>query len=267
MRSLVLPLLLAAAQVPSDPAARPSGSRYGATKPVDLATLAATPEVYESDNVEVRGTLKVLVYPRFWTLEDGPHRALIIQGFGLDSSALTRFSGFRVEVRGVARKLTPHDPALDKQSYPDLPVRPKGQPGWPEATITVHALWDIEDQMGGNPKGERLAELMASGDLRPGTEVTLTGVFRGRNLFGDLPKDSQRRPDDWVLQDGAFAAWVTGKRPRGKGWALDPENRADARWRVEVTGKIEMAGEVPYIRASRVSLAGRADREEAAAPE
>jgi len=267
MRSLVLPLLLAAAQVPSDVAPRPTGSRYGSTKPVDLATLAATPEVFESDNVQVRGTLKVLVYPRYWTLEDEGARALVIAGHGIDPSSLTRLAGFRVEVRGVARKLSPHDPALDKQSYPDLPVRPKGQPGWPEATITAHAVWDIEDEAGGKPKGERLAELIRSGDVRPGTEVTVEGVFRGRNLFGDLPKDSQRGPDDWVIQDGAFSAWVTGKRPSGKGWSLDPGSRGDARWRVEVTGKVEVVGDVAYIRASRVALAGRADRDEGAAPE
>ena len=266
MRSLVLPLLLAA-QLPPQGVGRPTGGGYGPAKPVDLPTLSNRPEAYEGDNVEVRGTLKILVYPRYWTLEEESARALIIAGNGIDPSSLTRLGGFRVEVRGVARRLSPHDPALDKQSYPDLPGRPKGLPGWPEATITVHAVWDIEDQAGGNPKGERLAERIRSGDIRPGTEVTVTGVFRGRNLFGDLPKDSQRGPDDWVLQDGAFSAWVTGKRPRGKGWSLDPGNPADARWRLEVEGKIEMAGGVPFIRASRVSLAGRADREEAAAPE
>jgi hypothetical protein len=267
MRSIVLPLLFAAAQVPPDQVVRPTGSGYGSAKAVDLASLAFTPESYEGDNVQVRGTLKALVYPRYWTLEDGGGRALIIPGNGLDPSALTRFSGFEVEVRGVARTLSPYDPPADRQHFPDLPVRPRGQPGWPEATITVHAVFEVEGDAGGKPAGEGLAELVRSGAIRPGSSVTVTGVFRGRNLFGDLPKDSQRGPDDWVIQDGAFAAWVTGKRPNGKGWSLDPANRGDARWRVEVVGKIERVGEVAYIRASRVSLAGRADRGDAAARE
>jgi hypothetical protein len=267
MRSLVLPLLLAAAQLPPDEVARPTGGGYGSFKPVELATLAFTPEAFEGDNVEVRGTLKVLVYPRYWTIEDGGGRALVIPGNGLDPSALTRFSGFEVQVRGVARMLNPYDPDADKARFPDLPVRPRGQPGWPQATITVHAVFEVASNAGGRPPGEGLAELVRNGTLRPGTSVTVTGVFRGRNLFGDLPKDSQRGTDDWVIQDGVFSAWVTGKRPSGKGWSLDPASRGDARWRVEVTGKVEVVGEVAYIRASRVALAGHADRDEAAAPE
>jgi hypothetical protein len=266
MRTLVLPLLLAAAQVPPDEVVRPTGSGYGSTKPVELATLAFTPEAFEGDNVEVRGTLKVLVYPRYWTIEDGGGRALVIPGNGLDPSALTRFSGFEVEVRGVARMLNPYDPAADKARFPDLPERPRGQPGWPNATITVHAVFEVAGDAGGRPAGEGLAELVRSGAIRPGTPLTVTGVFRGRNLFGDLPKDSQRQPEDWVIRDGAFAAWVTGKRPSGKGFSLDPGSRGDARWRVEVVGKVEVVGDITYIRASRVSLAGRADRDEAAVP-
>jgi hypothetical protein len=267
MRSLVLPLLLAAAQLPPDQVVRPTGSGYGSAKPVELSALAFTPEAYQGDNVEVRGTLKVLVFNRYWTIEDGGARALVIPGHGLDPSALTRFTGFEVDVRGVARMLNPYDPAADKSQFPDLPLRPRGQPGWPEATITVHALFDRQGETGGRPAGDTLSELIRNGDLRSGTAVTVKGVFRGRNLFGDLPKDSQRKPEDWVIQDGAFAAWVTGKRPSGKGWSLDPASRGDARWRVEVEGKVEVVGEVTYIRASRVSLAGRADREEAASPE
>ncbi|MET0554654.1 MAG: hypothetical protein ABW221_16550 [Vicinamibacteria bacterium] len=267
MRSLALPLLLAAAQVPPDQLVRPAGSGYGPTKPVELSALAFTPEVYEGDNVEVRGTLKALVYPRYWTIEAGGARALVIPGNGVDAGALTRFTGFEVEMRGVARMLNPYDPQKDKQHYPDLPVRPRGLPGWPEATITVHALFEVDGDAGGRPVGETLAELIRNGDLRPGTSVTVSGVFRGRNLFGDLPKDSQRGADDWVLKDGAFAAWVTGRRPAGKGWSLDPASRGDARWRVEVVGKVEVVGDVAYVRASKVSLAGRADRDETAAPE
>jgi hypothetical protein len=132
----------------------------------------------------------------------------------------------------------------------------------------VHAVFDVDGDLSGKPaRGEGLAELVRSGGIRPGTEVTITGVFRGRNLFGDLPQGSERRPDDWVIQDGAFSAWVTGKRPSGKGWSLDPGSRGDARWRVEVVGKVEVVGDVTYIRASRVSLAGRADRSEGEGPE
>lgn len=269
MRSLALSAyaLLAALQMPPDEVVRPTGSGYGSTKPIELSALAFTPEVYQGDNVEVRGTLKTLVFNRYWTIEDEGARALVIPGFGLDADALTRFTGFRVGLRGVARMLNPYDPKNDKAHFPDLPPRPRGQPGWPEATITAHALFELDGDSGGRPAGDTLADLIGSGDLRPGTAVTITGVFRGRNLFDDLPKDSQRGADDWVLQDGAFSAWVTGKRPRGKGWSLDPASRGDARWRVEVSGKIDVVGGVAYLRASKVSLVGRAEEAGLGTPE
>jgi hypothetical protein len=48
--------------------------------------------------------------------------------------------------------------------------------------------------------------------------------------------------------------WVTGKKPRGKGWRLDPRLESDSRWWLEVEGSVEVAGGVVYIRAKRVSL-------------
>jgi hypothetical protein len=258
-------LLLGTLQPPDVELIRPTGAGYGSPKPVELATLAFTPEAYEGDNVEVRGTLKALVYPRYWTIEDGAARALVIPGKGIDAAALVRLAGFRVEARGVARMLSPYDPVADRKRFPDLPQRPRGQPGWPEATLTVHALFDVEDDAGGPAKKDTLADLVRDGSLSPGTSVTVAGAFRGRNLFGDLPQESRRAAEDWVVKDGAFAVWVTGKRPSGKGWSLDPANRLDARWRVEVVGKIEVVAGVAYLRASRVSLAGRAEPEEPAA--
>jgi hypothetical protein len=85
--------------------------------------------------------------------------------------------------------------------------------------------------------------------------VTVIGAFGGRNLFGDLPKGSQRTPNDWVLKQGTNAVWVTGKPPQGKGWRLDPDYRGDtAKW-LQVTGRVEAANGVTYLRASSVALA------------
>jgi len=80
--------------------------------------------------------------------------------------------------------------------------------------------------------------------------VTVTGVFRGANLFEDLPPESRRDESDWVLQDGPFSIWVTGKAPKGKGFALDPRSRSDCRYRLEATGKVSTANGFIYLRAS-----------------
>jgi hypothetical protein len=85
----------------------------------------------------------------------------------------------------------------------------------------------------------------------------LIGQFRGANLCHDLPGETRRNPADWVLLTSEGAVWVTGRRPAGRGFQLDPRHRGDtARW-LEVTGKIEMAGGARYLKASKVALLGR----------
>jgi hypothetical protein len=87
-----------------------------------------------------------------------------------------------------------------------------------------------------------------------GVNVRVVGLFRGRNLFGDLPADSQRNASDWVLKEDEQALWVTGKAPKGKGWSLDPAYKGDTvRW-LAVEGKIEVVNGVAYLRASKVIL-------------
>ena len=50
---------------------------------------------------------------------------------------------------------------------------------------------------------------------------------------------------------------MTGRPPKGKGFDLDPSNKADtSRW-LEVEGKLETMGDVAYLKASRVQLVAR----------
>ena len=51
--------------------------------------------------------------------------------------------------------------------------------------------------------------------------ITIVGRFRGANLFGDLPQAPGKSRWDFVLQSADGAVWVTGLRPRGKGFDLD----------------------------------------------
>jgi hypothetical protein len=95
--------------------------------------------------------------------------------------------------------------------------------------------------------------VLGGGELGKET-VEVVGQFRGANLFGDLPDGSQRKAGDWVIRSGDAAAWVTGKKPKGKGWALDPSSRGDCKWWLHVKGRAERRDGVVYIRAKKVSL-------------
>jgi hypothetical protein len=92
-------------------------------------------------------------------------------------------------------------------------------------------------------------------DRYEGREVRVSGRFKGRNLYGELPQALGKTKWDFVLQSAEGAVWVTGMRPKGKGFDLDPGARVDTgRW-LEVTGVVSMIGTMPYITASALQPA------------
>lgn len=91
-----------------------------------------------------------------------------------------------------------------------------------------------------------------------GRTILARGSFRGRNLFAEMPAESALTAEDWVLADGPFFVWITGKGPRGRGFALDPQSRADAVQRLEVEGRVDVKNGLVYVRAKDVRLIGRA---------
>ena len=110
------------------------------------------------------------------------------------------------------------------------------------------------ERAGAAPDALVLEELIAPDTPYAGQTVRVVGLFGGHNLFGDLPSGSARDPLDWVLRQPPHAIWVTGRKPEGKGWRLDPAYKGDGvRW-IEVTGRVEVRGGVSLLRASKVLL-------------
>lgn len=85
--------------------------------------------------------------------------------------------------------------------------------------------------------------------------VTLVGRFKGGNLYGDLPQAPGKSKWDFVLQSADAAVWVTGIRPRGRDFDLDPAARVDTgRW-LEVKGTLRREGAQVWIEGQSVQLA------------
>jgi hypothetical protein len=85
--------------------------------------------------------------------------------------------------------------------------------------------------------------------------VTVSGRFKGRNLYADLPQGVAQSKWDFVLQSADGAVWITGLRPRGKDFDLDPEARVDTgRW-LEVTGVVHRDGTKVWIAAQSLRRA------------
>ncbi len=105
------------------------------------------------------------------------------------------------------------------------------------------------------PRGPSVRAIALAPDDYVDREVKVIGRFKGSNLYGDLPLALGKTKWDFVLQSAEGALWVTGVRPRGKGFDLDPSKRVDTgRW-VEVTGLVRRQGVTTYIDASAIGLA------------
>jgi hypothetical protein len=240
---------------------------YGPPRVVDLDSIDFHPETYQRSHVIAVGTLEPLGVGEYLTLKDKGPPVLVIPGHEVTLLDLAPLAGRRVEIRGILRRIRKKEYVrgvdLDLIEDPSLPVLPEIDARLPRNSITVLGLADRGDSSRGreaSPASVVVRDILEDPAAHAGRKVRLVGQFRGRNLFSDLPASSQRNRDDWVIKDGPTAVWVTGKDPRGKGWALDPDYKGDAKRFVAVEGKPEVMNGIVYVRASKVSLAASPDR-------
>jgi hypothetical protein len=96
--------------------------------------------------------------------------------------------------------------------------------------------------------------------------VTVTGRFRGRNLYGDLPNAPNRSKYDFVIQSADAALWVTGLQPKTRTFNLDPGARVDTgRW-VEISGRVHVEGPAVWIEGESIREGRQPSDEDAIAP-
>lgn len=93
-----------------------------------------------------------------------------------------------------------------------------------------------------------------------GQTVTVTGNFRGRNLFGDLPDAPGKGRYDFIVRGGEGSVWVTGMRPRGSGFDFDVDRRIDSNRWLEITGPLIHDRGLVRIEATRIALSKAPDR-------
>jgi len=138
-----------------------------------------------------------------------------------------------VEVRGRmvdVGRLEPNDPRLGGFQPPD-PDR------WPQRNELLLLLVDSVA-----PADPAVTPTIRALALEPwrfeGESVSVTGQFRGRNLYGDLPGAPAASEYDFVLRSAGASLWVTNLEPKGRGFELRVTARVDTgRW-VRVTGVV-----------------------------
>lgn len=135
---------------------------------------------------------------------------------------------------------------------PLLETVTRGQ--WPTRD-QVYVILNATYMPANPPKAPTVRAIALSPDDYMDREVRVIGRFKGRNLYGELPFALGKSKWDFVIQSAEGAIWVTGIRPKGKGFDLDPSKRVDTgRW-LEVKGVVKREGSTTYIDGMEVNEA------------
>jgi hypothetical protein len=89
--------------------------------------------------------------------------------------------------------------------------------------------------------------------------ISVIGKFRGDNIYGDLSMRTKKTPRDFIIKVADTAIWVTGKRPEGEGFELNPERRRDTGKWLKVTGTPWTDGQEVYLRARLIEMVDKPD--------
>ena len=227
-----------------------AGSAYAQPATRRLTTIVALrqyPGYFHLQPVVVRGELadsgsRV-------TLRSDEHEMRVVLSPSTGSSQAAVVDGpveMRAQLVDVGR-LEPGDPRIADYIQAD-------RDGWPrpgeELFLRASSITPAQPQT--SPSIRALA-------LEPwkfeGQNATLIGQFRGRNLFGDQPDAPKKSRYDFVLKLADASVWVTGLRPRGKGFDLNVDARVDTSTWVEVTGVVKQERGLVTVEATKIASA------------
>jgi len=204
--------------------------------------LRQYPGFYHLQNVLVRGELATEGTKMFLRADEHDVRVLLDEGVNTPNGI--------IDARGLfldVGRLEEGDPRVG--SFND--GREAGK--WPrpgeELIVRISGTSETQPVSGATVKSIAIEPWRYDGQT-----VTITGNFRGRNLYGDLPGAPGKSKFDFVLRGTEGALWVTDLRPQGKGFDLDINRRVDTdRW-LEVTGTIVREKGLVSLKATRVAL-------------
>ncbi len=216
-----------------------------------LSRIAASPSVVMSNAVFFHNrTIAILTMPALvegiWRVPVTPPKALVI-AWRTDPPASTG----SVEVRGTlydVGRFAPDDSRLQAFGAIAL-VKLLNRDRWPARDtflLLSGASWTIAP-----PSSDiSLRAVVLDPERFDGQKVIVRGRFRGQNLFGDVPSWPRQTQWDFVLQAGDAALWITGMRPKGSDFDLDPKSRRDTTHFLEVTGVVKIVQGLPTVAAT-----------------
>lgn len=239
-------LALAAAVSPAPLSAQPT--RY---MPTTLAALDDYPSFFHRQAVVVRASPEGDLRDVFVSDGDRRLRALRV-------APPTAGERDRLEIEGTfwdVGRLRPDDPRLAGHGIAALSERLLGKP-WPSSG-ELRVLIADDTRRADAPEHTTVRAISLEPARYRGRTVTVTGRFRARNLFGDLPEAPGDTRDDFVLRSGDASIWIVGMEPKGDGFDFDVMARVDTNRWLQVTGVVGGSDHLATIEAERLAPAER----------
>jgi Bacterial Ig-like domain len=224
----------------------PAAAQPATRRATTVSALVAYPAFFHGQIVILRGEFTMVGESRRFRAVDGEES---IQAVGKGEGT----SG-PVEVRGEywdTGRLAQDDPRLSSEAR--AAIEKQFGDRWPKPgeapVLNVSVV---------QPAAPPPAPTLRTIALEPGRyreqRVTITGQFRGRNLYGDLPQAPGVSKWDFVLKSADASIWIANLQPKTKDLNLDVLARVDTgRW-VEVSGVVKSAKGLTWIEAQRGTL-------------
>jgi hypothetical protein len=229
-----------------NPYAQPAQRRRGTT----AGALLAYPGFFQGQPVVVRGTLATRDEPVLLSATSDRSIPLIFSGPSpIDGPVELRASFWDVG------RMQREDPRIVTLGLDRLIPEGLQTANWPRpAEIVALTVTDAASVTPAEAEPS-LRQIALDPTLYAGKRVKITGQFRGKNLYGDLPQGPGLSEWDFVLRAADSAVWVTGLRPRGKGFNLNPGARVDTGNWLEATGIVKEGKGLVWIEAQQLASA------------
>jgi hypothetical protein len=218
-----------------------------ARRAASAAALLEFPVFYQGQPVVVRGNLVTRDQPVLLSTSADRSIPLIFKG----PSPVDGPVELRATFWDVGR-LQREDPRIVSLGLDRL--LPRGLDGdWPRPGEVVALT--VTNAMAVKPpdSAPSLRDIALDPSRYAGQRVRVTGQFRGRNLYGDAPQGPGLSQWDFVLRSADAAVWITGLRPRGRGFNLDVGARVDTGTWLETSGVVREGKGLVWIEGQQVA--------------
>lgn len=223
-------------------------AQVAARRATSPAALLAYPGFYQGQLVVVRGDLVTRDQPVLLSKSVERSIPLLFKG----PSPIDGPVELRATFWDVGR-LQREDPRIVTLGLDRL--LPKGLDGdWPRPGEVIALT--VTDAMAVKPPGgpPSLRDIALDPSQYVGQRVRVTGQFRGRNLYGDAPQGPGLTRWDFVLRSADAAIWITGLRPRGRGFNLDVGARVDTGTWLATEGIVREGKGLVWIEGQQIAL-------------